>query len=250
MPFLRAMVDCSEIVSSAWNAMCPLPGNVDEGGTQNRRRKRLEEACEELREWQNSAAFSAEFYNDQLIWSSHQARCRCAMLYLRANELCIFLCRPMLDSQFQLRQNSNALDLAVRLANDSITVLADLHRTSEIVSRMRFSFNQFLSSALGALALALVHEAMGSIPRSTSSNSILWVGYDLVMDLERTSTIERRLYASVKNLFDFAKSRQLFACKKVFEDGDGDVVSVISEDEFKEAISLVEPLFWRIGHEP
>ena len=153
----------------------------------------------------------------------------------------------MLDSQIQLRQNSSTLDLAVGLANDSITVLADLHRTSEIVSTLRFSLNQFLSSAIGALALAVVHEAMGSSLNSTLPRTMIWVGYDLVMDLEKSSTIERRLYTSVKDLFAFARTHQLFACDNIHENSAGQVM--ISNDEFDEAISLVEPLFWRIGHQ-
>lgn len=247
MPFLRAMVDCTQIIRRAWKVISPSVNQI-EGLSLRAAQERLEDVYREIREWQSSSAVSSYFSNQQHEYplNEWQRRCLKTFLYLRANELCIFLCKPILVTRNSLVENRNTLEFATTLAKDSISVLADFNREVSCMRVLPFVFNQFVSSALATLLLACIQEPHRYITREGDCRPPVQAAREIIEEQERGSFIDRKLYQRSREIF--ALSAQ---CRIMGRDPDKvyfDNPAPTTEHEFYNALKAIEPLFGRVGH--
>lgn len=245
MPFLRAMVDCTKIISRSWKVISPSVNEIHDVSLRTAQ-ERLEDVYRELREWQTSSAVSAYYYSQQSSLDEWQSTCLKTFLYLRANELCIFLCKPILVTRNSLAENRGTLEFATTLAKDSISVLIEFQRSCSGMRVLPFVFNQFLSSALASLLLAIIQEPHRYITREGDCRPPIMAVKELVEDLERGSFISRKLYGIMRE--DFAYLHQCRILGRDPETTYYDNPEPTTQEEFDNALRYIEPLFGRVGH--
>lgn len=244
MPFLRAMIECTKIISRAWQVICPSVNAIDSVGL-SAAQQRLESVYRDIREWQCSSAVTDYFYkrNTELNW--WQRQCLKTLLYLRANELCIFLCKPILVRRNSLADNRATLEFATTLAKDSVSVLVEFNRNCSCMRVLPFVFNQFLSSALATLFLAIIQEPHRYNTREGDCRAPIFAGRELVGDLGRGSFIYRQFYQTCRELFGL-----LDDCRVLGRDPESREPPPMptTDEEFRDALKGIEPLFGRAGH--
>lgn len=246
MPFLSAMVDCTQIISKAWKVICPSINQVDSLNLRAAQ-DRLEDVYRSIREWQSSSAVESYFYKQQHLLNWWQARCLKTFLYLRANELCIFLCRPILLTRNSLAENRATMEFATQLAKDSVSVLIEFHQFCSGMRVLPFVFNQFLSSALATLFLAIVQEPHRYITREGDCRPLILAAKALIEDLEKGDCVQRRFYSTCRESFALLNECRILGRdpEKVYTDDP----EPTTEYEFRNALRLLEPLFGRAGHD-
>lgn len=245
MPFLRAMLHCTKIIRRAWKVICPAENEID-GVSLRAAQERLEDTYKEIREWQSSSAVSAYFYREQTSLSDWQSRCLETFLYLRANELCIFLCKPILVRPNSLAENRGTLEFATTLAKDSISVLVEFNRSCSGMKVLPFVFNQFLSSALASMFLAIIQEPHRFITRGGDCRPPIMAAKELVADLEGSSFIPRKLYRAIREDFAYVAQCRILGRdpEKIYHDSPEPTTRL----EFENALRYIEPLLGRVGH--
>lgn len=245
MPFLRAMLDCTRIISRAWDIICPSVNQID-GLSLRAAQERLEDVYREIREWQNSTAVNDFYHKQQYLLNWWQLRCLKTFLYLRANELCIFLCKPILVTRNSMVENRGTMEFATTLAKDSILVLVEFYQSCSGMRILPFVFNQFLSSALATMFLAIIQEPHRYNTREGDCRAPIHAAKKLVEELEAGSFVDRKFYRSVKEDFIY-----LGQCRILGRDPEkhySDVPAPTTEVEFNNALIRIEPLLGRVGH--
>lgn len=119
------------------------------------------------------------------------------ILYLRANQMRIFLYRPILHSATSIMENRGYAQTVVEVAKDTIRVLTQLNQTSDIYRTQQVCFNYFIISALAVLFLAVSHapaEFSGQV------RDEFYMTLDLVKGFSTRSFVSQRLWSTIKRL--------------------------------------------------
>lgn len=238
------MVDNTNIINRAWKVICSSVNQID-GMSLRAAQERLEPVYREFREWQSSTYVSCHFDQDQYPDDKWQSRCLSIFLYLRANELCIFLCRPILLQRNSLPENRGTMEFAATLAKDSISVVIEFYRKYPGIRAFPFVLNQFLSSAMATLFLVIIHEPERYITPSGDVRPPLMAAKHLVEQLEQESFVERRFYRTIREDFEF-----ISRCRILGRDPERqyhDSPEPTTQAEFDNALTHIEPLWGRIG---
>lgn len=118
-------------------------------------------------------------------------------LYLRANQLRIYVYRPVLHTATTIMENLDFSHVAVKVARDSIRVLMHVNQTTDIYRRQQTMFNAFLISALAVLFLAVAH---APAEFNQECRDEFYMALDLVRGLSSSSYVSRRLWKTIKTL--------------------------------------------------
>jgi hypothetical protein len=118
-------------------------------------------------------------------------------LYLRANQLRIYVYRPVLHTATTIMENLDFSHVAVKVAKDSIRVLKHVNQTTDIYRRQQTMFNAFLISALAVLFLAVAH---APAEFNQQCRDEFYMALELVRGLSSSSYVSRRLWKTIKTL--------------------------------------------------
>ncbi|KAM6508227.1 hypothetical protein FALCPG4_018108 [Fusarium falciforme] len=119
------------------------------------------------------------------------------LLYLRGNHIKTLLHRHYVLSTAQIYSDLESAQLAVDIAKDSINILLDLAKTSEIYKRQQVAFNFFLLNALAILMLALCHAP--EIFSGCCRESLL-AAAKLARDFARESEASKKSWHTIRGL--------------------------------------------------
>jgi hypothetical protein len=124
------------------------------------------------------------------------------LLYLRGNHMRTMIRRHSVLSAAEIRADAQSAHTVVDIAKDSVQVLVNLAKTSDIYQRQQVAFNYFLLSAMAVLLLAVCHapDVFSDSCRDSFSASV-----DLVRGFSRQSAASRRLWRSVRGLLPAAR---------------------------------------------
>ena len=129
-------------------------------------------------------------------YSKSQRRLQ-VILYLRVNQMRIFLFRPILHSAISIMTNRKHAQTLVDVAKDTIHVLTQLHQASNIYNTQQLCFNYFILSALAVLFLAVAH-APAEFSREVRDE--FYMALDLVKGFSTKSYVSKRLWKTIKGL--------------------------------------------------
>lgn len=119
------------------------------------------------------------------------------VLYLRANQMRIFLYRPILHSTTSILENRSYAQTVVDIAKDTVRVLSQLNQGSDIYRTQQVCFNYFIISALAVLFLAVSH---APAEFSSQVRDEFYMTLDLVKGFSTKSYVSQRLWNTIKRL--------------------------------------------------
>ena len=119
------------------------------------------------------------------------------LLYLRANQMRVFLYRPILHSATSIMENPINAQTVVDIAKDTVRVLTQLNQASDIYRTQQVCFNYFIVSALAVLLLAVSH---APVEFSRQVRDEFYMALDLVKGFSTKSYVSMRLWKTVKGL--------------------------------------------------
>lgn len=105
--------------------------------------------------------------------------------------------RQNVISATNIMKNLEGAHLVTDIAKDTIRVLVDLNKTSDIYRKQQTAFNYFLVSALAAIFLAVCH---APAEFSHTCRNEFYDALDLVKNFSARSSVSRRLWKSVRKL--------------------------------------------------
>jgi len=118
-------------------------------------------------------------------------------MYCRANQMRILIYRPVLHTATSIANNLDHAHTAVEVAKDTIRVLTEMDKTSDLYRTQQVMFNYFLISALAVLFLAVSH-APGEF--SGLCRDEFHMALDLVRGMTAHSYVSKRLWRTIKVL--------------------------------------------------
>jgi len=129
------------------------------------------------------------------------------LLYLRMNQLRIFLYRPVLHTPTSIIENRLHAQTVIDIAKDSIRVITQLDQTSDAYRSQQVCWNFFLVAAIAVLFLAVCHAPteFGSQVRDE-----FYMAVNLVNGFSTKSPISQRLWSTIKDLRRAADKRGIF----------------------------------------
>jgi hypothetical protein len=189
------MIDYGRISSKIWKSVVGFESsneiNRDEMGYLDYQIRQWEAIIPESLRFDPNDALSV---NEATSRGHHRLR---VLVYLRRNQLRIFLYRPVLQSASSLMGNRSQAQTVVELAQDSIRVLTHLNQTSDIYRTQQVCFNYFLVSALATLFLAVSHFPLEF---SAQVRDEFYMALDLVKGFSGKSFIAKRLWHTIRGL--------------------------------------------------
>ncbi|KAF9889299.1 hypothetical protein FE257_007408 [Aspergillus nanangensis] len=150
-----------------------------------------------------------------------------SLLYLRANQLRMLICRPVLHSAAHMARYPSESQTVVDIAKDTIRYITRLNETSDIYSLQQVTFNWFLVSALAVLFLAVV-QTPGQF--SSTCKEEFYMALELVKGFSTRSYISRRLWKSIKSLRKLAPQLGLQGHRHPEEPARENAVGVMGEN--------------------
>ena len=196
MPYLTAMIPYTRISTTVWYTVANMQGvdgKLSDGA--------IELLDHKLLHWHKSLPEDLRYNTphkgkDAQSFSKTQQRLQ-VLLYLRANQMRIFLYRPILHSATSIMENRGYAQTVVEVAKDNIRVLTQLNQTSDIYCTQQVCFNYFIISALAVLFLAVSHapaEFSGQV------RDEFYMTLDLVKGFSTRSFVSQRLWNTIKRL--------------------------------------------------
>ena len=193
------MIAYSRIASKVWRSTSEAGPDKDFDG------QTLKYLDFEVNNWYESIDETMKFDTVPFFMGSDAAsrgqRRLQVILYLRRNQMRIYLYRPVLHSLLNIMANRAYAQTVVDVAKDTITTLARLNETTDIYRTGQPVFNYFLIAALGVLFLAVAHA-----PNEFSSQvrDEFYSALDLVKGFSGHSYVAKRLWKTIKGLKDVA----------------------------------------------
>ena len=121
------------------------------------------------------------------------------LLYLRANQMRLFIFRRTLLSPTTVNEDIANASRAVDAAKDNIRLLERVNRTTDIYSAQQPAFNYFLVSALAILLLAVCHAPSQF---NISCQEEFSMALNLVRGFSYRSFIGKKLWKKIQHLKD------------------------------------------------
>lgn len=215
-PYLTAMLDYCGIGSKVWRSvgasLAPFnPASIVFDAEE------LDHLDHEVIQWHRGVQPSLRFEHQSqpgrvstlvgppLSRAVHRLR---IVLYLRANQMRIFLYRMVLHSAASTGQHSDQAHTVVSVAKDTIRVLAHVDQTTDLYRTQQVLFNPFLLSALAVLLLTVSHEGSSF---ADGVREEFYMAVDLVRRFSKDSSVSKRLWRTIRGLKEFAPKLGLSA---------------------------------------
>ncbi|KAM5469788.1 hypothetical protein MauCBS54593_004342 [Microsporum audouinii] len=195
VPYLRAMVHYCRIASKVWysgfGSKADLSAKKDKMGYLDY----------QVVEWMKNIPDPLNFYSvnnsrnpDSVNRGIQRLR---FVLYIRGNHMRILIYRPVLHSATSIVENMAYAQTVVDIAKDTIRVLSELNRTTDIYRSQQVLFNYFLVGALVVLFLAIAHAPVKFNRQLTDE---FHMALNLVKGFSTKSYISKRLWKMIKGL--------------------------------------------------
>ncbi|DAA73720.1 TPA_exp: putative C6 transcription factor [Trichophyton benhamiae CBS 112371] len=195
VPYLRAMVHYCRIASKVWYSGFGSKADLTV------KKDRMGYLDYQIVEWMKHIPDPLNFYsvdnsrNSEGVNRSIQ-RLR-YVLYIRGNHMRILIYRPVLHSATSIIENMAYAQTVVEIAKDTIRVLSELNRTTDIYRSQQILFNYFLVGALVVLFLAISHAPVKFNRQLTEE---FHMALNLVKGFSTKSYISKRLWKMIKGL--------------------------------------------------
>jgi len=201
-PYLIVAVSFCRITSKVWRAA------TDYEHTENKARlDTIRYLDYQILQWQKSIPESLRFRpSSDMTNAAHEAPSRGmrrfrVLMHLRGMHIRIFLHRPVLHSATSIMENRELAQTAVDLAKDTINVLTELNRKSDIYRTQQRVFNWFLLSSLAVLFLAVSH---APVEFSRQVREEFYMALDIVKGFSSNSHTSRKLWKTIRGLKEIA----------------------------------------------
>lgn len=193
MPYLKAMVSFSRIMSTVWYTSY----NSSTDLTSRRGQDEASYLDFRITKWWDDLGAELQLGNKENSQFPRGMQRLRVLLYLRKCQLRILLHQPVLHSAMRIRQNVQTAEKVVELAKEVIRTLDDLNRLTDIYSTQQMCFNYFLVLALGVILLA-----MSQVPEMFADGvrQEFYVALDLVHSLSSNSFVSGRLWRYIRGL--------------------------------------------------
>lgn len=190
------MIPYTRISTTVWYTVANFQGvdaKFDNGN--------IESLDHQLLHWQKSLPEDLQYHassngTNTEGFSEIQRRIQ-VVLYLRANQMRIFLYRPILLSATSIMENRKFAQIVVDIAKDTVRVLTQLNQASDIYRTQQVCFNYFIISALAVLFLAVSH---APAEFSSQVRDEFYMTLDLVKGFSTKSYVSKRLWTTIKRL--------------------------------------------------
>ena len=206
-PYSKCMIAYGRLCSKVWEA---LPSY---GSTSQRIPRETEEYLDVIvKNWQSSIPDELRhIYTNTEFATRMSAQPRIlhrlrTLLHLRGNYMKLLIHRHHVLDHENKRPETKMVQLVVDVAKDSIQVLVDFNRTSDIYKRQPSIYHHYLVSALGVLLLAVCHAPT----EFTETCRLSFVAaVELLENLSRHGTASRKLWKSINGVLPFVRSLNL-----------------------------------------
>jgi hypothetical protein len=153
-------------------------------------------------QWHRSLPDSLSYIPPGTIEFEDESRSRSDLrlrinMYCRANQMRILIYRPVLHTATSIADNLSHAHTAVDVAKDTIRVLTEMNRTSDLYRTQQVMFNYFLISAVAVLFLAVSH---APAEFSVICRDEFYMALDLVRGMTAHSYVSKRLWRTLKVL--------------------------------------------------
>ena len=190
------MIPYTRISAKVWYLVTNLEGPGNEGN-----KDAIGYLDYQILEWHRSLPDTLRYdkpYDDLNIGglSKNQRRLQ-IMLYLRTNQMRIFLYKPVLHSATSIMENRRYAQTVVGIAKDTIRALTQLNQSSDIYRTQQVCFNYFLVSALAVIFLAVAH---APVDFSRQVRDDFYMTLDLIKGFSIKSYVSKRLWKTIKGL--------------------------------------------------
>jgi hypothetical protein len=153
-------------------------------------------------QWHRSLPDSLSYIPPGTIEFEEESRSRSDLrlrinMYCRANQMRILIYRPVLHTATSIAENLSHAHTAVDVAKDTIHVLTEMNRTSDLYRTQQVMFNYFLISAVAVLFLAVSH---APVEFSVVCRDEFYMALDLVRGMTAHSYVSKRLWRTLKVL--------------------------------------------------
>ncbi|KAK2875365.1 hypothetical protein FQN49_001659 [Arthroderma sp. PD_2] len=195
VPYLRAMVHYCRIASKVWYSGFGSKADLSV------KKEKMGYLDYQVVEWMKNIPDPLNFYsvdnarNPESVNRGIQ-RLR-FVLYIRGNHMRILIYRPVLHSATSIVENMGYAQTVVDIAKDTIRVLTELNRTTDIYRSQQILFNYFLIGALVVLFLAISHAPVKFNRQLTDE---FHMALNLVKGFSTKSYISKRLWKMIKGL--------------------------------------------------
>ncbi|CAG9997150.1 unnamed protein product [Clonostachys byssicola] len=248
VPYLKAMVSFSHIMSTVWYTSYA-------SSTILCSRKRQDETSYldfRITKWWDDLPAELQLGSKESDHFSRGMKRLRMLLYLRKCQLRILLHQPVLHSPMRIRQHPETAEKVVELAKDIIRKLDDLNRSTDIYSTQQMCFNYFLVLALGVILLA-ASQTPDKFAHTIRDE--FQAALDLVHGLSGDSFVSRRLWRFIRGLRPIGDTlsvaRRSANNASSGDDGNGEravgsdeTQSIIQPDfEFFQSIEDIFPMF-------
>lgn len=192
VPYLKAMVAFSRIVSNVWHVTYGTP--IDSAS--RRGQEEMSYLKYRIERWWEELPVTLQFGRGDQNWSRGLQRQR-ILLYLRKAQLIILLYQPALHSPRQVRQRPQVARSVVETAKDIIQRLDHMNRTTDLYHKQQMCFNHFL-----VLALSVIFLAMSQAPGEFAAHvrEEFNAALDLVQRLSKNSFVSKRLWRTIRSI--------------------------------------------------
>lgn len=196
-PYLNAMISYSQIGSKVWRSIA----NAD-ASQNNIDKEDIAFLDFQVLNWIRSVPESLKFVHPESggrpsETTSRGLRRLQVALYLRANQMRILIYRPVLHTATSIMENLEFAHTVVKVSKDTIRILTDINRTSDLYRTQQSMFNYFLISALAVLFLAVAH---APAEFSSQSRDEFYMALELVRGLSSNSYVSKRLWKTIRML--------------------------------------------------
>ena len=190
------MIPYTRLSAKVWYAVTSLEGN----GT-DIDKETIGYLDYQISQWHRSLPPTLRYnssYDDVNAGESDKNQRRLQIvLYLRANQMRMFLYRPVLHSATSIMENRSHAQTAVDVAKDTIRALTRLNEDSDIYRTQQVCFNYFIMSALAVIFLSVAHAPMDF---SRQVRDEFYMALDLVKGFSAKSYVSKRLWKTIKGL--------------------------------------------------
>ncbi|KAI5286226.1 hypothetical protein KEM55_000369, partial [Ascosphaera atra] len=195
-PYIRTMVPFYRIGSRVWYSGLGMNGALQ--------REHIGFLDYQLLQWMKSIPpelrYDPNAPADPNI-QRHHLRLR-IIVYMRANHGRMLLYRPVLHSAESIATNMTMAQTCIDIAKDTINVLTQANRDSDIFESIQAIFNYFLVASLAVLFLAISHapDHFGAQVRDH-----FYMALDLVKEFSQKSYVSKRLWKVLRNLHEVGR---------------------------------------------
>lgn len=175
----------------------------------------------EILQWESSLPDALRYNNSHDDahtggFSKSQRRLQ-ILLHLRANQMRIFIRRPVLLSATSTMNNRRAAQTAVDIARETIRALTQLNRGSDIYRTLQVCFNYFVVSALGVIFLAISH---APAEFSSQVRDEFYLALGLIEGFSTKSYVSERLWKTIRGLKEIGPKLGLVSRQALTDEND------------------------------